>query len=136
MWSVAAVTLSFALMNPFFLMSLSCIICFPWEGCNWKESLQMHSQWLGSDTLAKRFVLCIIEQSTIIKIRIRNMKLHKNSRYLNDEPSCEITLGDTNLWSCIFLGGREESIWRKWELSMHPAVHVVSAWTVLISWPF
>lgn len=33
---------------------------------------------------------------------MRNMKLHKNSHYLNGEPSCEITLGDTNLHSCIF----------------------------------
>lgn len=33
---------------------------------------------------------------------MRNTKPHKNSRYLNSEPSCEITLGDTNLQSCVF----------------------------------
>lgn len=33
---------------------------------------------------------------------MRNMKPHKNSHYLNGEPSCEITLGDTNLKAVVF----------------------------------
>lgn len=37
-------------------------------------------------------------------MRNRNMKPRKSSHYLNEEPSCEIILADTNLRSCIFWG--------------------------------
>lgn len=32
------------------------------------------------------------------------MKPHKSSHYVDAEPSCEITVADTNLRSCIFWG--------------------------------